>query len=269
MILAALIARSAARARGVLAGVAALLAVFQTALVLQAVSLHEEQSFEAVGRLLPGVIQRWLGDTIIALGSFDGIVALGYFHPMVVMVLSIVAAYVASDPAADVEEGCVDLLLARPVARRWIVTRSAVLLAACPAVLALLMVATTWTTIALVAPATARWPSLPVILTLSAHLVLVATCFGALSLLLSAGARRRTAAFAPAAIAAVALYFVNVLAPSWAPARAVDIVSPFHYYQGTRILAGLTSPSRDLLVLGVAASVLVALSYWRFSARDL
>lgn len=266
--LSALVVRSVMRARGVLAGVAILLAVFQMALVFQAVSLHEQQSFELAGRMVPGFIQRWLGETMFALGSFGGIVALGYFHPVIVLVMSIATAFVASDPAADVEEGYVDLLLSRPVARHWIVTRSAVLLAGCPAVLASLMMISTWTTAALAAPASAQWPSLPTILTLSAHLVLVAWCFGALSLLLSAGARRRVSGFAPAAMAAVALYLVNVLAASWAPARVLDAVSPFHYYQGTRVLAGLTDPSRDLFILGAAGAALVAIAYWRFDRRD-
>src|SRR5688572_13655300 len=184
-----LVWRSVARARGPLAGVAALLAAFQVALVLQALSLHEQQSFEAAGRMVPAFIQRWLGDRMFALGSFGGIVAFGYFHPVIVLIMSMITAFVASDPAADVEDGYVDLLLARPVARHWIVTRSAVLVAACPAALAVLMMIATWTATSLVAPASARWPSLPTIAMLSLHLVLVAWSFGALSLLLATGAR--------------------------------------------------------------------------------
>jgi len=267
--LAALVVRSVTRARGVLAGVAVLLAAFQVALVFQAVSLHEQQTFEAAGRMVPAFIQRWLGDTMFALGSFGGIVSFGYFHPVIVLLFAIVTAFIASDPAADIEEGYVDLLLARPVARHAIVTRSAVLMAACPAALAALMMTVTWTMAWLVAPPSARGPSMATIATLSAHLVCVAWCFGALSLAMSTGVRRRASGFAPAAIAAVALYFVNVLAASWAPARVLDTVSPFHYYQGTKILVGMTEPSRDLLMLGGAAAALVAAAYWRFSTRDL
>jgi hypothetical protein len=267
--LAALIGRSLARTRGVLIGVAVLLAAFQVALVLQAASYQENQTFEALGRMVPGFIQRWLGEGMFVLGSFGGIVSFGYFHPVVVLLIAMVTAYLASDPAADVEEGYVDLLLTRPVRRHWLVTRSTALLVACPASLALLMVVATWTMAFLVAPPSARWPSLPTTLALAAHLVAVAWCFGALSLVLSSGARRRASGLAPTAIAAVALYFVNVLAASWAPARILDVVSPFHYYQGTRILAGLTDPVRDLLILTTAASLLVAMSYWRFAGRDL
>jgi ABC-type transport system involved in multi-copper enzyme maturation permease subunit len=265
----ALIVRSVAHTRGVLIGVAALLAAFQVALVFQAASFDEQQAFDVLARMVPGFVQRWMGDTMFTLASFSGVIAFGYFHPVVVLVVSMATAFLASDPAADVEAGYMDLLLARPVARHWIVTRSAVLMVLCPTVLVVLMMISTWTTMALVAPGSASGPSLPTILTLSAHLVAVAWCFGALSLALATAARRRGSAFAPAAIAAVALYLVNVLAASWAPARAADILSPFHYYQGSRILAGLADTSRDLLVLGSAGAVLVALSYWRFATRDL
>lgn len=267
--LAALVGRSLARTRGLLWGAAALLAAFQVSIVLQAASYQDRQAFETLGRMVPAVIQRWLGEGMFALGSFGGVISFGFFHPMVVLLVSMVAAFLASEPAADVEDGYVDLLLARPVARHLLVTRSALLLAGCPVALALLMMLATWITAALSAPPAAQWPSVGTTLTLAAHLVAVAWCFGGLALLLSAGARRRASGFTPVALAAVALYFVNVLAASWAPARVVDVVSPFHYYQGARVLAGLTDPARDLLVLGAAAGVLVGVAYRRFAARDL
>lgn len=267
--LAALVGRSLTRMRGVLIGVAGLLSAFQVALVLQAASYDSQGMFETLGRMTPAFIQRWLGDNIAALASFGGIVAFGYFHPVVVLLATMVSAFVASDPAADVESGHVDLLLSRPVARHWLVTRSALLSLGCPLMLAAMMLISTWTAVALVAPPTARGPSPATLILLAAHLVAVAWCFGTLSLALASGARRRAAAFVPAAIAAVGLFFVNLLAASWKPARVVDLLSPFHYYPGTEIVAGLSSPARDLFFLGSTAALLIGVSYWRFRTRDL
>jgi ABC-2 type transport system permease protein len=264
----ALMGRSIAQVRGALIGVAALLSGIQVAAVLQAAT-YDPQTFETLGRLIPAFIQRWLGDNIGALASFGGIVSLGYFHPVVVLLVAMVAAFLASDPAADVETGHVDLLLSRPVPRDSIVTRSALLLLASPVALAAAMLVSTLTTVALVAPPSVRSPSVVTLLTLAAHLVAVAWCFGGLSLALASVTRRRGAAFAPAAIAAVALYFVNVLAASWPPARAADVLSPFHYYRGTEIVAGLTDPARDLFLLSLATAALIVMSYWRFRERDL
>jgi ABC-2 type transport system permease protein len=267
-VIGALIGRSFARARGVLGGAALLLVLFQLALVLQAASYDQERMFETLGRMTPAFVQRWFGDTITALASFGGIIAFGYFHPVVVLLVALVTAFVASEPAGDVEAGYVDLLLAGPVARHWLITRSSVLVLLCPVLLAAAMITSTFTTAAVAAPADARGPSLPTIATLAAHLVAVAWTFGGLALLLASMSRRRASAFAPAALITVALYFLNVLAASWAPARMADVLSPFHYYQGTRILAGVSDPSRDLAVLATAAAVLVSASYWRFGARD-
>jgi ABC-type transport system involved in multi-copper enzyme maturation permease subunit len=265
----ALLKRSLARVRGALIGVAMLLCALQAALVLQAASYDQQETFETLGRLMPAFLQRWFGESLAALASFAGMVSFGYFHPVVVLLVAMLAAYVASDPAADVESGHVDLLLSRPIARHWLVSRSAILALACPLALAGLMMASTWAAVAVVAPASARPPSAATVMTLAAHLVAVAWCFGALSLAIAGGARRRSTAFATAAITAVALYFVNVLAASWKPARVADVLSPFHYYRGAEIVAGVTDPARDLLVLGSAAAVLVCVSYWRFHTRDL
>jgi ABC-2 family transporter protein len=265
----ALLGRSLARVRGPFIGVAALLCAFQVALVLQAVSYEQDHAFESLGRLTPAFVQRWLGDNLVVLASFGGIVSFGYFHPVAVLLVIMVAAFVASDPAADVEAGHVDLLLSRPIARHWLVTRSAMLALACPLALAVLMMGSTWTSVALIASGAARGPSPVIIMTLAAHVVAVSWCFGSLALAVAGGARRRSTAFTTAAIAAVALYFINVLAASWKPAQVADVLSPFHYYRGAEIVAGTANPARDLLLLASAAAVVIGVSYWRFRARDL
>jgi hypothetical protein len=98
---------------------------------------------------------------------------------------------------------------------------------------------------------------------------MVAWCFGAAALVAAAWARRRGSAQAPVAIAAVTLYLIEFLGSSWAPARPLARVSPFHYYQGTAILAGTADTLLDLSILGVTAVVGIVLAYWRFDRRDL
>ncbi|HUC77351.1 MAG TPA: hypothetical protein VMS04_18775 [Vicinamibacterales bacterium] len=264
----ALAKRSFDGMRAVLVAVAAVVSLFQVAVVLQAASFDRQQLLQTLGRMLPAFVERWLGENIVTLGSFGGMVALGYFHPVVVLLVAIATAFVASDPAADVEEGYVDLLLSRPLARHWLITRSAALAVACPLILGALMMAATWTTIALVARPAAQAPSARTIVILAAHLAAVAWCFGALSLALASAARRRNTPLGSAAVAAVGLYLIDVLAASWEPARVVDVLSPFHYYRGTEILAGVAHSVRDLAVLASTSVVLIAVAYWNFNARD-
>ncbi len=269
LMLGALVRRSLGRHRWLLAGVVALTAAFQIAIVSQAAALEQAQGFELMSRFMPGFVQRWMGDSLGALASFAGVIGFGYFHPIVVLVVALLAAFVASELAADVEDGQVDLLLTRPVARRSLVTRSALLVLLCPAAIVTVMIAATMTTVALVAPDGAAWPSVRVLSILGVNLAGVTWSVGGLSLALASLARRRAAAFGPAALLTVGLYLVNVLAASWRPARTVDLLSPFHYFQGPRILAGEFLPAADLMVLLTGTIALGAIAYWRFNARDL
>ena len=265
----AMIERSISRMRGALAGTAGLLSLFQIVIVLQAASFDRTQRYELLGEMTPAFIQRWLGESIAALASFSGLVTVGYFHPVIMLLVSMVAAYAASELAGDSENGHVDLLLSRPVTRSWVVTRSAVVVLGCPLGLVVLMLLSTWLSILVVSSSASRPPSARVLLDLAGHLVAVAWCFGALSLALASGARRRGGAIVPTAIVAVALFLNNVLAASWAPARALDVVSPFHYYQGPAVLAGISNSARDFLVLGLGTAALLGFAYWRYNRRDL
>ena len=49
---------------------------------------------------------------------------LGYFHPLPLMLVVQFAIYLATEPAGEIEFGLVDLILARPLPRHWLVTRS-------------------------------------------------------------------------------------------------------------------------------------------------
>ncbi|HXT31125.1 MAG TPA: hypothetical protein VN716_17635, partial [Vicinamibacterales bacterium] len=111
----ALLQRSAVQARYVLIGSFALLFGFQLVIVGQAAEIERTQSFSRLAELLPGFLQRGLGSRAMLLATFKGTVAFGYFHPVVCVLLSIVAIYVMTEPAHEVEAGLVDLELARSV----------------------------------------------------------------------------------------------------------------------------------------------------------
>ena len=63
------------------------------------------------------------------LTSFAAMTTTGYFEPMIVMLMAQFAIYVAAEPAAEIESGLVDTVLARPLPRHWLVTRSMIVMA--------------------------------------------------------------------------------------------------------------------------------------------
>ena len=58
---------------------------------------------------MPAFIQEAMGGVLV--GSFSGAIALGFAHPLVMLSLASVAIYLASEPAGEVEDGLVDLVM--------------------------------------------------------------------------------------------------------------------------------------------------------------
>ena len=92
-----------------LLGCLVLLAGFQIIIVGQASALEQAHSFGRMAELVPGFLQRGLGSQSMLLVTFKGTVAFGYFHPVVVVLVSVLAIYFATEPAHEVESGLVDL----------------------------------------------------------------------------------------------------------------------------------------------------------------
>jgi ABC-2 type transport system permease protein len=265
----ALVLRSLSQSAKALIAVGLVLTALQVVLVLEASAQQEAQSFSRLAEMLPAFLRRTLGDLTLIAVSFQGAVSAGYFHPVIVLLVSFVGIYFGSEPAHDVEAGAVDLVLARPVRRHWLITRSLVLivLTTCgaPAVMAMAM----RLTLPLFAPADAPWPALAQVLKMSLNLAAVATAMGTISLAIASQAKRRGTPIAAAGVLTVFCYLVTFLEPTWTPAQAIGWLSPFHYFRPLNILAARAEPWRDLLVLGSIGALLAAVAYWQFSRRDL
>jgi ABC-type transport system involved in multi-copper enzyme maturation permease subunit len=267
--LAALAGRTLAQSRRMLAGVLLVLVAFQLALVLQASSYQEARTFDQLAAIVPGYIQRGLGSAFAVFASFEGMVLMGFYHPIVMLMLAVVAISFASEPAHEVEQSQVDLVLARPVPRRTVLLRSAIVMAASVAALVLVEWAAFAAAVRLFAPPRSPVPGSGTVALLAVHLTAVAWCFGALSLAIASRARRRVTAVGAASIAAVALFMIDLLSISWAPARSIAWLSPFHYYSWTGIVTGAAPPLANLAVLWTATAALVVLADWNFQRRDL
>ena len=124
----ALLGRSLARHRALIGALAALLSSFQILDIVAAYNLQENAIYSQFAALVPAFIQEAMGGALV--GSLMGAIAIGFVHPLVMLSLSCVAVYIASEPAGEVEDGLVDLVVARPVPRFFMVTRSAVAFAA-------------------------------------------------------------------------------------------------------------------------------------------
>jgi ABC-type transport system involved in multi-copper enzyme maturation permease subunit len=265
----ALLIRSATQARYVLTGACLLLCAFQIVLIGQAAEIQRTQAFGRLAELMPAFLQRGLGGHAMLLATFRGTVAFGYFHPVVCLVVTFVAMYVASEPAHEIESGLVDLELARAVPRHRLITRSLILALLAIAATTALMFAGTSLGMRLFGAGALGMPSIDMRARLLLNLSALAAAFAAFALWLASGAKRWTTAFTTAALSAVVLYLLDFLAIGWPAVRPIAWVSPFHYFPGLSVVAGDSPLQRDVSVLLATAALFTAGAYWRFGRRDL
>jgi ABC-2 type transport system permease protein len=264
-----LIVRSLARSRRIFAAATLFLAGFQVLLVVVASSFQQTRSFDLLTALMPMGVQQSLGPGALMLASFAGMVTFGYFHPIVVLAVVQLGIYAATEPSGEVEWGLFDLELARPVRRRTIVTRTLIVALGVTAATVAAMIGGTWAGLAMLAPAGATWPGSSRVLSLAAHLMLLAWVFAAAGLSATAWARRRGTAFGAVAGLTVVLYLVNFLADAWPRIASLRPWTPFHYFPGFAVANGAAPIARDLGTLAAVTLALVLLAYWRFERRDL
>lgn len=264
-----LVRRSFSRVVWPCAALGTILIALQFVIVAVAASFESSRSFERLAAIVPGFVTRSFASSLLTLASFRAMAVAGYFHPVVVLIVTQFAIFLASEPAGEIESGLVDLVLARPIPRRWLVTRSVLVVATATIALAGAMAAATAIGLILLAPPGASRPSAWTVLVLSAELLMLAWCFGAAALAAAAFARRRATAITLVGLVAVGLYLLEFIGASWEPAAPFGRISPFHYYAGTSILVGRADVSRDLTVLGSLAAAGVAIAYWQIARRDL
>lgn len=245
---------------------ALVLVVFQVAIIAAAVSLERAGNFTNLVNAVPAFVRDMIYP---ALASFAGMSVLAYIEPLVVLLLTLFAVYVASEPAGDVESGIVDLVLSRPVPRHWLISRSLLLMTAAVIGFVLVLTATNQISMRLAAPPGAAWPAPRVVPLLAVHLFALAWCFGGLTLGVAASLPRRAPVIGSMTVAILALYLLDVLVESSTRFSSLWWTTPFHYSHGMPILTGTAHTARNLIVLLGLGSIGVTAAYWKFNHRDV
>jgi ABC-type transport system involved in multi-copper enzyme maturation permease subunit len=265
----ALAKRSATQMRYAAVGSLVLTFALQLVLVGQAVSIQESRSFANVASLIPNFIGRGLGSEALLLASFKGTVMLGYFHPVLCVLIPAIAMYAATEPAHEIEAGLVDLVLARSMPRAIVLTRSLTLgllygLAAISA-----MALGTYTGVVLFDGGRFELPSANLIARLLLHVFALCCCFAGYGLFAGVMSKRWATAFTTGVLTAVFAYLVDFLALGWPVLRFAAYISPYRYYHALAIASGTAWEPLDYLVLFGTGAAFTLAAYWRFRRRDL
>ena len=262
-----LLSLSLKRARTLLVATGLLLAAFQVLLVLIASSIHPSK-FEDLAALLPPFVRALLGPAVASVMSFGGIVCLGYFDLAIVAALLALIIALATLPASEVETGFADLILARPLRRHWIITRTIALVLISILMMVALMMAGTWVGLAMLAPDDAQWPSPMMIGSLALNLGMLMLCWSSVALALAAACRRSVAS-ATTGLLALAALLLDLTARLWPAAEPFAWLSPFRYFIPFDLVMGTALPVENILVLWAIAMSGFTVAYLLFSQRDI
>jgi ABC-2 type transport system permease protein len=264
-----LVRHSMRRMRTTLAVTGSLLALFQVLLAMAATELQRQGRFEQLAGLIPPFARELFGTALLSMMSYSGIMALGYYHVAIVAVLVGLVVAAATEPAAEIEAGFADLILAQPVSRAAVMARSVVLVLVCPAIVIAAMTGGTFLGLRLARPEAAGLPSAGLIFRLAAGLWSVLACWGGVSLVVGAVSRRRAVAAGVAGGAAAAFMLVDYLSRVWRPLRGPARLSPFHYYNPLDLVIGKPLPAADIVILLGTCAVAVLVAFVLFHRRDI
>ena len=264
-----LLLHSLKRSRTLLLTTGVLIAGFQVMLVIIARSMHRSGTFAQLAAMLPPFVRAIFGPSLTSFMSFAGIVSVGYIELAVIGALLAISISTATIPVSEIESGFLDLILSRPLARHWIVTRTIAALLLSVALLVGMMMAGTWLGLETLAPDDAAWPPVKLVLELGVNLGLLALSWGGVGVLLGSVSQRRRVATGIAGLLALTSYLLDYTARLWKPAESVVWLSPFHYYTPFDLVMGNPLPLKNLMVLaGIAVTGFMA-AYVLFSRRDI
>jgi ABC-2 type transport system permease protein len=264
-----LIAHSLKRVRMLVLGMAVLLGAFQVFLILAASAFERSKALEGMTDLLPPFVREFLGASVTAFLSFGGMVCQGYFHPIVLVSAMALTIAISTMPTSEIESGFMDLILSRPIARHWLITRSIIVMVICTVTLLGTMLAGTWLGLSAFAPKDITAPAPGSVLSLAVNLGLLMLCWSGVAMAIGAASRRRSVAGTVSGLLALTTFLLDFLGRTWRPAEEVAWISPFRYYNALELIRGVPLQSSDLLVLGSIAAASFATAYVLFAVRDL
>jgi ABC-type transport system involved in multi-copper enzyme maturation permease subunit len=265
----ALAAHSFRRTRALILGAGLVFGAFQVLSALMASTFQESQLFSRIAEIVPPYVRQALGSSFLSIMSFTGIAVLGYMHFAVMGSLVGLAIAIATEPASEIERGFSDLLMTRPVPRATAITRSVLLLVLTATVTNVMMLAGTWSGLALFAHEADRWPTPQMLLSLAASLWMLMWCWGGIALAFGAASRRRSVAGGVAGFVAVTLFLADVVARVWERGRSLGPFSPFHYFNPAEIVSGRPLNGAHMTVLAALGALGIAAAYLIYRRRDL
>ena len=199
--------------------------------------------------------------------SLNGSIALGYLHPISIILISIFAiGFTTAAVAGERQRGTLEVLLARPLSRRTVYTT--ILVAALVFVGLTLVAAAAGTLIGSAIGGVLGDLALDRLPIVWLNGMLMWGAVSAIGLAASVSFDRLTPAIGITLAIVIVSYFLYVLGSLWPDAKGLEPYSLFNYLDARDILTGSIDPVA-FVVPGVVAAVAIAVGLVVFPRRDL
>lgn len=216
--------------------------------------------------ILPQFIKDLMGDQA-TYASFDGLVAFGFQHPAMLAVSIGYGCVAASGPAAELESGLADVLLARPVSRRRYLAvhlAHASLAALVFAGTALAAAATGLQFVAIEDPL--PWHAfVPSAVVMAAFILSIV----GIMLLSSVYGRRRGPAVARVVGVIVVSLLLDMSAQLWPALETIAPAGLFHWFRPIELVLEPEATWTGVFVLLSVWVLSSAVAFWHFERRDV
>ena len=233
--------------------------------------IHDNESVKTMMGfidMLPSIVKAAMGGDALEVGNLSGLIAIGYNHPLVLILFMLFAVGTPTGMlAGEVQRGTMELILSRGATKTQVYICAGLLTMA--GMFALVIVMYTGTVVATnIYDFGEPIPLYPFLQT-AINGGLLASSVGAISLLMAAIFRRRGTAVGVSVGYLVVSYFVSIITEWWPRMKFLEPWTIFNYVDFHKIFADHVWPVNEIFVLvliTVSAFVAGAIIWQR---RDL
>jgi ABC-2 type transport system permease protein len=231
--------------------------------------MHDNESVKIFLQFIDKLsfVKSILGGDALQAGNVSGLIAIGYNHPLVLLLYMLFAVGIPTGLlAGEVQKGTMELILSRHVAK--IHTYICAGLITVTGMFALVMVMFIGTIFATNLYDFGQAIPLYTFFKAAINGGLLASAVGGIALLAAACFQRNTAVWLTVAYLVVN-YFISIIAEWWPRMKFLNPATIFHYVDGQKIFSGGGWPLSDMAVLISVLSFSAFLGGVIWSRRDL
>jgi len=217
---------------------------------------------------LPERFRLVVNETLISRMTVEGAAAFGFNHPIVIILVAIIAVSVPTrHVSGEIENGVMELLLAHPVGR----VRLALSLWVSAAGMTLIVVvgALVGSIIGVMVFHVASGAFVVRLIEIALNLWVLAVLIETVALLVSVWGTRGSRPGLWTAVTVLTFYVLHFLTPLWDVLQPTTPFNLFTYYQPHKLVIGESNFGGDVLVLVAVTAVFLTLAVHRFHTRDI